>query len=481
MTHRFAAVLAAATALLGCARAATAQEPLGDTIPRGRVVERVRSGTDTSRTYALYVPSAWTPQKKWPLLVLIDPGGRALAPMERFRAAAEERGWILMSGWQVGNGDAEAMARNDVSIDAILADAQQRLSIDPRRIYFAGFSGMARYSWLVARVLGPNVAGIIGAGAGFPQQNAIWLATLGGVRPFPFFATIGSTDFNQAEVTTVDSLLDATPFPHHLARFEGGHQWPPDSVAAQALDWMQLQAMRAGTAPADSAFTDALFRAGMARAAAMVQRNHRLQALREYGSLLADFQGLHDLAPARGALDALNRDPAMGRERSRAQALERQYRRYQTAIFGVVDALNTGDAAAAERRAAESLQVAAVRRQEQDSTADRDASQTATRMLNTALVAMDDAAGEFSRDQRWMAAAAALRIARTIRPENAYVCYPLARALAQLGDKPGAMAALTCAVDGKAVRRATVEADHLLDPLRDDPRFAELAARATAS
>ncbi|MBV9110222.1 MAG: hypothetical protein JO306_12500, partial [Gemmatimonadetes bacterium] len=213
MTHRFAAAIAAATALVGFARAAAAQEPLGDTIPRGRVVERIRSASDTSRSYALYVPTAWAPQKKWPLLVLIDPGGRALAPIERFRAAAEKRGWILMSGWQVGNGDAEAMARNDVTVDAILADAQHRLSIDPRRIYFAGFSGMARYSWLVARVLGPNVAGIIGAGAGFPQQNAIWLATLGGVRPFPFFATIGSTDFNQAEVTTVDSLLDATPFP----------------------------------------------------------------------------------------------------------------------------------------------------------------------------------------------------------------------------------------------------------------------------
>ncbi|HSU14542.1 hypothetical protein [Longimicrobium sp.] len=470
-----AALLSIAT--LAGARAARAQD---DALPRGTVVERVQSASDTSRHYALYLPSRWNSGEQWPLLVLIDPGGRALVPVERFRAAAERRGWILMSGYEVGNGDAAAMARNDVTVDAILADAQQRLSLDPRRLYFGGFSGMARYAWLVARTLDSNVAGVIGAGAGFPQTPVLWMASLRGAHPFAFFATTGSTDFNLDEVTAVDSALDATPFPHRLARFSGGHQWPPEDVAAQALDWLQLQAIQGGAAPRDTAFVDSLFRAGLARAEAADAAGRKGEALREYRALLADFQGLHDVAAVQARMAALASDPAVARERARHRALAQQYQQYRDALPSLRAVLGS-DPATVPSRAAASLRIAELRRQEQDSTADRDASHTATRMLNIAMIEVSDQAGAFIQAQRWASAVAALRVARQLRPENAFVCYPLARALAQAHDAPGALEALACAVEGKAVRRTTLEGDRLLDPIRTDPRFADLVSRAVAS
>ncbi len=470
---------AAALALLPAlaARPAAAQQALIDALPRGQVVERVRSASDTSRSYALYLPSAWTPERKWPLLLLIDPAGRALVPMERFKAAAERRGWILMSGYEVGNGDAAAMARNDVSVDAMLADAQQHLAMDPRRLYLAGFSGMARYSWLAARALDPNVAGVIGAGAGFPQQPVLWMAALRSVHPFAFFATVGTTDFNLDEVAAVDSILDATTFPHRLARFEGPHQWPPEDVVAQALDWLQLQAMHTGAAPRDSAFADSLFRAGMARAQALEQAGRRADALREYTLLRADMNGLHDVAAAEARIAALGRDPAVARERTRRRALAQQYAQYRSSIDAFLNVLD-GDPATSVPRAAATLRLAELRRQEQDSVADRDAAHTATRMLTTALVAASDRAGGLMQAQQWQKAAAALQVARQIRPENAYVCYPLARALAQNHETAAALDALACAVDGKAVRRTTLDGDRLLDPLRSEPRFGEIVSRA---
>ncbi|HEX8245079.1 MAG TPA: hypothetical protein VF541_16330, partial [Longimicrobium sp.] len=416
-----AALVCAAS--LSAAGPAAAQQPMADTLLRGRVVERVRSQADSTRTYALYLPSRWTPAERWPLLVLIDPAGRAMVPLERFRPAAERRGWILMSGYEVGNGDSTAMARNDVSVDAMLADAQQRLSIDPRRIYFAGFSGMARYSWLVARALDPNVAGVIGAGAGFPRAPVLWMAALQNVRPFAFFATTGSTDFNLDEVAAVDSMLDATAFPHRLARFEGGHQWPPEDVVAQALDWLHLQAMHTGAAPRDSAFADSLYRAALGRAQALERAGRRVDAHREYRAMLSDFQGLHDVSAAQARMAALGADPATARERARQRALALQYEQYRAALAAFRSTMGT-DPATVVPRALAALRIAELRRQEQDSTADRDASHTASRMLNTAMVEVTDQAGAFIQAQRWASAAAALRVARQIRPENAYVCYP---------------------------------------------------------
>ncbi|HEX8903799.1 MAG TPA: tetratricopeptide repeat protein, partial [Longimicrobiaceae bacterium] len=106
------------------------------------------------------------------------------------------------------------------------------------------------------------------------------------------------------------------------------------------------------------------------------------------------------------------------------------------------------------------------------------ASHHATRMLTAAMVQASERAGEAIQAQRWAEAAALLRVMRQIRPENALVCLPLARALAQTNQPAAALDALACAVDGKAVRRATLDGDALLAPIRADPRFAEIAARA---
>jgi hypothetical protein len=38
--------------------------------------------------------------------------------------------------------------------------------------------------------------------------------------------------------------------PHHLAVFSGGHTLPPDDVALEAIEWLELQAMKTGGARA---------------------------------------------------------------------------------------------------------------------------------------------------------------------------------------------------------------------------------------
>src|SRR4051812_8491978 len=168
------------TSLLLLAAARLAAQP-GEPLPRGRVVERVRA--DSIHSYALYLPSTWTAERRWPVLVALDPGGRALLPLERFREAAERRGWVVMSAYDVRNGDAAQMAANERAVDAMLVDAQRRFSMDPRRLYFAGLSGMARFAWGVVAQLDGQAAGLIGAAAGFPRASGLWVVTLRQVHP----------------------------------------------------------------------------------------------------------------------------------------------------------------------------------------------------------------------------------------------------------------------------------------------------------
>src|SRR4051812_443794 len=95
---RAAALLAVLplASLAACAAPAAAQTPRATP---GAVVRRVVSPSDSTQSYALYLPSQWSPGRRWPVLVLMDPGGRAGVPMQRFQDAAERNGWIVASSY----------------------------------------------------------------------------------------------------------------------------------------------------------------------------------------------------------------------------------------------------------------------------------------------------------------------------------------------------------------------------------------------
>jgi hypothetical protein len=47
--------------------------------------------------------------------------------------------------------------------------------------------------------------------------------------------------------------------PHYLRIFEGGHTWLSSEIAVEAVEWLEIQAMRAGTAPKDRGTIAKLF------------------------------------------------------------------------------------------------------------------------------------------------------------------------------------------------------------------------------
>src|SRR6185436_8890020 len=73
-------------------------------LPRGKVIEKVVCQTNANHSYALYLPSNYTPEKRWPILYGFDPGARGLMPVERFMKAAEKYGYIVAGSNNSRNG-----------------------------------------------------------------------------------------------------------------------------------------------------------------------------------------------------------------------------------------------------------------------------------------------------------------------------------------------------------------------------------------
>jgi hypothetical protein len=279
--------------------------------PRGTIVDDVKCAADASQSYALYLPSAYSPDRPWNLLIAFHPGARGRLMVEKYRAAAEEYGYIVAASNTSRNGPWSVSA---AAIQAMWPDLGRRFSVDPKRIYVTGMSGGARVAMQVA--LGKNnIAGVIASSAGYPDSQP--RATV----PFAVFGTAGREDFNYLEMRQLDRKLTS---PHFLAIFSGGHTLPPDPVAVEAIEWMELQAMASRLRARDEALVERLLEK---RRRLIAASENRVETVHLLEALVADFKGLRDVSADAARLKELSREPevkkALARERAADDAESR--------------------------------------------------------------------------------------------------------------------------------------------------------------
>jgi len=210
-----------------CLAAGLALAPLsGADFPRGKIVDPVTAAGNSEQSYTLYLPSSYTPGHAWPILYCLDPGARGRVPVERFAQAAEKAGLIVAGSNNCRNGP---IAPEREAIRWLLDDTHARLAIDDTRVYVAGMSGGARLALAWAR--NGNIAGVIACSAGFGNE-------LPKQVPFRLYATAGTDDFNHDELFQNSLELARRGVPHRFVEFDGGHDWLPEPLAVDALDYL---------------------------------------------------------------------------------------------------------------------------------------------------------------------------------------------------------------------------------------------------
>lgn len=258
--------------------------------PTGKVVAHVVAVNDPAQSYALYLPSNYSPARKWPVLYLFDPMARGEVAVEAARTAAEKHGFVLACSNNSRNGPIhDSMA----AAQAVWKDTHLRFNLDERRTYAAGLSGGARMAAYVAHSCKICIAGVFANSAGFPPEQPPAKD-----MSFRFFATAGDLDFNLFELEDTDATLHRLDLPHRLRVFHGGHEWAPPEIWDEALDWFDLEAMKDGRWPRDADFIAAQFRSRSDLAQGLEGSGDVYAAGREYRDLVADFAGLADVAAA---------------------------------------------------------------------------------------------------------------------------------------------------------------------------------------
>lgn len=259
--------------------------------PNGQIIRRVTCAANPAQSYALYLPKSYDPSKKWATLFVFEPSARGPLPVGIMQSAAEQFGYIVISSNNSRNGPLQPQIE---AADAMWRDAHTRFSIDPKRVYFAGFSGGARVAIAFAVACKGCAAGVMASGAGFPT----------GVEPknapgFALFSAIGREDFNYPEILQLEPKLQQANYTYHVRRFDGVHEWAPADVWQEVFAWFNLQAMKIGTIPKDQVFISSSYQRAFDNASGLLASGKQYEALRAYKQAVADFEGLTTTTDAR--------------------------------------------------------------------------------------------------------------------------------------------------------------------------------------
>lgn len=441
------------------------RSPAGqESMPAGRLIEKVVCLADPTQSYALYLPTKYTRERKWPILYAFDPGARGSIPVERFKSAAEEYGWIVVGSNNSRNGP------NKLAIDAfeaVWSDTHSRFALDERRAYATGFSGGARAAvGLAARCEG-CIAGVIGSGAGFHSGVPVTRNL-----PFIFFAAVGTDDFNFPELKDLENKLIKVGLTHRLAVFSGDHEWLSAAVASEAIGWMELAAMKAGTREKDPNLIDAIWQARLTAAQTLADSGRPYEAYRDYQAMSSSFSGLKDVAAITGKIAQLKEDKivkkSISEEKSEIDKQNAQLNQITGLLSQRRDPENGLTATGEFRSIINNLSKQG--KEPQDSSQRR----VARRVIRSLLVGAYEQGEGRLRAEDYAGAVYQFEIATEIAPNNPRLFFSLACAQALAGQKGRALQTLRRAIEKGFKDLESITTNRALDSLRGEAVYIEI-------
>lgn len=439
---------------------------MSEKLKPGRIDDAVACRADAEQVYALFLPSYYTAEKKWPILFAFDPGAQTRIPLELFSPAAEKYGCLIVCPKNVRNGPWEPILK---AIKAVWQDVEERFSIDEKRIYTVGFSGGARVASAFPLVIGIQAAGIIGCGAGLafnikPEQ----------VKPTFYYGIVGLEDFNYREFVTLSQGLTQAQVKHAIDVTDGQHQWPSEEACTRAAEWLELAAMKSGARPIDHTLCDSIYLKMAQKGEELEAANKSYYAAAFYEYALSLLPGLKDTAEFEAKLTRLKSSKAY-EEFVKAEKKRCQYELALSDRFADVFSLirNIDPAQTRLTQVIKDLQIDDLLKME------RDKEDVFTRAMGKRLLlelqfrgSQEGEAQLLKGDARRAVIFFEITVASGSEISRHYYNLTCAYALAK--ERKKALKSLKKAIDLGFSNAALMESDKDLDPLRKEKEFSAL-------
>jgi dienelactone hydrolase len=453
-----------------CLHTSFAQIPTPALIQVGKITT-VATTAHPDQSYALFLPTNYTPDKSWPTVFCFDPRARGQVAIERFAEAAEKLGYIVVCSNNSRNG------LNWTTIADIFTtfwdDVHNRFHVDEKRTFAAGFSGGSRLATTFATRCRGCLAGVIGCGAGFPGDIQPDPKT-----PFAYYGIVGVDDFNFGEMFELERRLSKFSAPYNFETFAGAHEWPPKESIERGLAWLSLQSIKSGASQPNKSFVEEQFNTRLNLAQGLLSNARFLDANRAFNSIVRDFQGMVDLGSTSRKADELSKSSEVKKESSTEEDLYRRQLREAGEIRMLwmkpaePDSPQTG-------RPEASTKLSQLRKTKEQPTDSKDR-RLARRVLTHLTIESFETAQASLRKADYITALANYQLVKEIDPKNANVHYEIARVFALKGQKNNAIQSLQEAVSLGFKDVTRLKADEAFSTLAAEPKFQMLVTALAA-
>ena len=281
-------------------------------LKKGEIIENLMVNDSLKSTFSLYLPTNFSTDTQWPLLMVFDVHGKEKQAMSMFVLAAEKEGYVLAAPKMV---DTLSLTNNMLLTGKTIEEVVNILPIRKGRVYAAGASSGGRFATLVP-VFIPGVKGAISIGSSLANRELLNIKS-----PFHFIGMVSKDNFEYTSMLTDTNLLDKMKFPNQMLLFDGNKDWPGVEYLEKGMQLFTLDAMGRNLIPKDSVYVEKAYTEDLAKVNHLKSIGDLLWA-EQYMTEMMSIYGAHkNLDSLRSVQKELRKDKqfrAMGRNENAA-------------------------------------------------------------------------------------------------------------------------------------------------------------------
>ncbi len=214
-------------------------------LKKGEIIENLMVNDSLKSTFSLYLPTNFSTDAQWPLLMVFDVNGKEKQALSMFVLAAEKEGYVLAAPKML---DTLSLTNNMLLTSKTIEEVVNILPIRKGRVYAAGESSGGRFATLVPIFI-PGVKGAISIGSSLANRELLNIKS-----PFHFIGMVSKDNFEYTSMLTDTKLLDKMKFPNQMLLFDGNKDWPGVEYLEKGMQLFTLDAMGRNLIPKDSSY-----------------------------------------------------------------------------------------------------------------------------------------------------------------------------------------------------------------------------------
>ncbi|WP_375325085.1 alpha/beta hydrolase [Flagellimonas sp. GZD32] len=258
-------------------------------LKKGEIIQDITVKDTIGNTYSLFLPTSFSMDKEWPLLMVFDVNSNDNEALSMFAFAAESQGFILAAPKL---NDSISLTDNLLITGRVMKEVTSLIPIQQNRVYAAGSDSGGRFATLVP-ILIPSVNGVMCISATLANRELLDFK-----EPFHFVGIVSRDNFNYTVMLTDAKLLDRLKMPNQTLLFDGEKIWPGTDYIEKGMELFTLADMAKNKIPKDTVFIENAFQKDI----------YKVNALRSKGDLLLAERYLTEMMSMYGAhknLDSL--------------------------------------------------------------------------------------------------------------------------------------------------------------------------------